>query len=673
MIKSLRTKLALSFGAIFVVLIVATFMNLFYVGQLSKIQAKVINERFETVNAGKDIHNGINYSLAALRGYMILGADPKKAEALKSQRKDAWDNIDNNIKKFEELSVSWTAPKNIETLNQLISALSEFKKAQLKVENIAQDEANIASYQMLLKEAAPRASKILDAITGIINIEEQQKASSDRKAMLVQLANSRGSFAVGLANIRAFLLSGNAQFKQGFLNKWQVNDKAFAIINSNHLKLLTDDQKKLWDKYSEFRAEFSKIPSKMFELRSANDWNKANYILGTQAAPQAAIAKKLLNQMRESQNNLLMFDTKKLTEHSSQLNIVLLLGAASSFLISILIALWFSRDLLGRLKPLLQKTIEVSENNLSTPELVIAGKDEIAILTGAVNKMNHALISTISTTADSMQGVSIEANSIFIANTDMSKDIDKQNNQINMIAAAIEELSSSSKDVSNSSDQAAKSASESLDTAQQGGVLVKNSLSQMDEISQAFDQSAKSIASLSDQSKQVEDILGVIRSIAEQTNLLALNAAIEAARAGEQGRGFAVVADEVRELASRTTTATTDVEQAIELMRNDAQVAEQSMDVGRSKVKQGKDISDKVEHILQQIIASATDVSEKVQAIANTSAEQSLVTEEIAGNTSQASNLSLSVNEGINKVVDMTKAVSDSSSVKASELQKMIS
>ncbi|EPJ46359.1 MAG: hypothetical protein OFPI_34060 [Osedax symbiont Rs2] len=468
------------------------------------------------------------------------------------------------------------------------------------------------------------------------------------------------------------MLSGDTQFKEKFSAKWDVNNEAFKLLSSKYVGLFTVKQKAYWDQYKLIREEFSVLPRIMFELRDSPQWNQANYILGTKAAPNALLAISYLQQMQDSQNSLLEADIRILKDDYTILNTILFWGAIFSFVISILAAFIFSRNLLSRLAPVLQKTLEVAQNNLATPELVVRGKDEIAVVTDAVNKMNHTLINTLTSTAHSMQDVSEEANSIFLANTEMSKNIDQQSNQISMIAAAIEELSASSKDVSNSSEHATQSATQSLETAQQGGALVKNSLDQMDEISKAFDESAKSIASLNEQTKQVENILGVISGIAEQTNLLALNAAIEAARAGEQGRGFAVVADEVRQLASRTTSATADVEQAIDSMRTDAKIAEHSMDVGRDKVHQGKDISDKVEQMLVQIIDSATDVSDKIKAIAHASSEQSVVTQEIAGNTNQASNLSSSVSEGINNVVEMTKAVSDSSLNKATELLKMV-
>jgi CHASE3 domain sensor protein len=150
--KSIRGKLAVAFGTIFLVLIIGSATNFYYLSQVKQVQNRVVDLRMKTVNAGKEIQNGINLSLAALRGYMLLGAAPKKANALKKQRETAWKNIDNSIEVFNQMSLSWTVPENIEVLAKLKQELSAFKLAQQQVEDIAQTTANIPSYDLdLLK------------------------------------------------------------------------------------------------------------------------------------------------------------------------------------------------------------------------------------------------------------------------------------------------------------------------------------------------------------------------------------------------------------------------------------------------------------------------------------------------------------------------------------------
>ena len=669
---SLRTKLAISFGGIFLLLLISTSFNLYSVSKVHDINQRIAQLRFANVNAGKDIANGINQSLAALRGYMLLGNIPQKAQTMKKQRLDAWKTIDKNLAAFDKSAKYWTEPNNVKMLSTLKQDLAAFRQAQQEVEDIAQSPENIPAYQLLLTQAAPRASKIMADITQIIDIESTLSATTERKLLLKLLADSRGSFAIGLANIRAYLLSGAPTFKQSFKEKWAINQLRHDQINAKYINLFTAKQREVWQQYQSVREEFSTLPLKMFSLRDAPDWNQANHILGNKAAPQANLALSTLSQMRRSQDSLLDNDLNLLAQTETEQYASLIGSGILSLIISIIIAIWFSNNLLNRLLPILSKARKIADNNLATPELKVNGHDEISELTQAVNTMSNSLKKTLATTAQSMKTVSVDAQNIFHANTNMSDNITLQVQQMTLVASAIEELSASATEVSNHSVEAAQSAEESLKIAEQGGDLVDNSLSQMNAISEAFNESANSIESLSSQSKQIEGILGVIRGIAEQTNLLALNAAIEAARAGEQGRGFAVVADEVRQLASRTTEATGDVEKAIESMRSDTNIAVASIDSGRDKVTQGIELSSNVSDVLKQIIERAQDVAIKVETIATTSKQQSTVTAEIAGNTDEASSASKSVSNSISEVVAMAQSVSESSTRRAGELESMV-
>ncbi|MGI2179374.1 HAMP domain-containing methyl-accepting chemotaxis protein [Shewanella frigidimarina] len=672
MLTSIKLKLLLAFGTIFLLLLLSSLSNYIKLMDTAEVQTKVIDLRMVTVVAGKDITNGINSSLAALRGYMILGSDPQMAQKMSSEREEAWSNIDSSLAILSNLSVNWTDPTNKAMLSELESVLAEFKVSQEQIQTISNTPENIKSYHLLITDAAPRASKILDAITAIIDEEATLEATDERKLLLKQLADSRGSFAIGLANIRAYLLSGNSDFKDKFASNWQANTQAFDNIDSLAGILFTPSQNANWQIYQTIRLEFAPLPQTMFQLREANDWNQANHLLGSEAAPRASKALEILGTMRTSQDELLAEDIVNLKSNTQNMQVTLIGSAVVSLFISVLIGIWFSKDLLSRLMPILDRAKDISNNKLSGTPLPIQGKDELAELTREVNAMSLALQQVVESTALSMNEAAEGADAIFDSNSAMAEEITMQVDQVNMIAAAIEELSASAADVSMNSTDATHSSDDSLKLAENGGNLMDKSLEQMNEISEAFNESSTSIDSLSQQSHQIEGILSVIRGIAEQTNLLALNAAIEAARAGEQGRGFAVVADEVRQLATRTTEATQEVEQAIDAMRNDTQTVVSSMAIGREKVTQGIKVSHQVADMLKQIIDKAKDVALKVESIATTSEQQSAVTGDIASNISQTSMASQKVKEGIQGVVEMAKKVSENTIKRADELKTMI-
>ena len=410
----------------------------------------------------------------------------------------------------------------------------------------------------------------------------------------------------------------------------------------------------------------------MFTLRSADDWNKANYWLGTKAAPRASKILSLLNEMKISQEKLLAKDINNAEKLVTTLESTLILITLVSLIVGISSAVWFSRDLLTRLNPILVRARSIANSDMSGEALKIRGNDQLSDLTNAINQMSESLSVLVSKTANSMVEASEGTSRILIANQEMSSGVNQQTLQVEQIAAAVEELSNSSLEVATNCVDASDSSAETLKLAKSGGEVVQRALSQMTAIKDAFNNTSQAISLLSTQSKEIAGILSVIKGIADQTNLLALNAAIEAARAGEQGRGFAVVADEVRQLAARTTNATTEVEGAIDSMLRETENAVTMIDEGEYRVSQGVDMTNDAATSLSNIIESVDDVVSKIQAIAATAEEQSMTTAEVAQNTENVSAVSNQVEKGISEVVTLSQEVTQNAENKAKELLAMV-
>jgi len=431
-------------------------------------------------------------------------------------------------------------------------------------------------------------------------------------------------------------------------------------------------QQKSWDEFIFVRNEFKNLPAQMFNLRSGEDWNKANYWLGTKAAPRASKILSLLSEMKVSQDQLLSNDITEAHSLVQKLKSTLIFLTLTSLILGVVCSVMFSRDLLMRLGGILTRAKDIADGDMTGEPLTVKGKDELSDLTSAINQMSLSLADLVQKTAGSMVEASKGTNKILVANQEMASGINEQTAQIEQISAAVEELSNSSFEVANNCVNASDSSTKALELAKSGDSIVQNTLAQMVLIKDAFDDSSVAITSLSQQNKEIEDILSVIKGIADQTNLLALNAAIEAARAGEQGRGFAVVADEVRQLASRTTEATSEVEGAIESMRRETENAVSIMAEGSVKVEHGVEMTKDAASALGNIITSVDNVVEQVQAIAATAEEQSMTTAEVAQNTESISSVSQQVENSISNVVDMSNTVTQDTETKAKELLAMV-
>ncbi len=226
----------------------------------------------------------------------------------------------------------------------------------------------------------------------------------------------------------------------------------------------------------------------------------------------------------------------------------------------------------------------------------------------------------------------------------------EQSAQTNEVAAAVEEMSRTIYETSQSAHLASQYSKQAADNAVAGGKVVNETVDGMYKISEAVGQVAETVKHLGKNSQMIGEIVQVINEIADQTNLLALNAAIEAARAGEQGRGFAVVADEVKKLAERTSKATKEIAGMIKQIQRDTNEAVGSMSLSTERVNLGKELAAKAGVSLKDIIENTTKVSSEIMLVASASEEQSSAAEEISKNVESINSVAAQTAQEVSKI-----------------------
>lgn len=285
-----------------------------------------------------------------------------------------------------------------------------------------------------------------------------------------------------------------------------------------------------------------------------------------------------------------------------------------------------------------------------TRELSIQGNDELTQLGQHFNTFTLKLRSTISNLLSSAATLKLASEALGEQASQALHINEEQAQQTEQIATAINEVTYAVQDVAKHAEQASGEVSQATQQASAGQANIDTSLQQTDLLSATIEQAVSVIQTLADESSQVGRVLDVIRSIAEQTNLLALNAAIEAARAGEQGRGFAVVADEVRLLAQRTQQSTDEVQKMIESLQHNSQAAVQVIGESSTNTQATVEQAHQAHQSLSSISTALHLLNELNASIASATLEQSYVTEEINQNITQVASLSQSSNEAAHQL-----------------------
>jgi methyl-accepting chemotaxis protein len=335
--------------------------------------------------------------------------------------------------------------------------------------------------------------------------------------------------------------------------------------------------------------------------------------------------------------------------------------ALAAILISMLAIYLFARALMKPLNHMIElvRDLASGDGNLCT-RLENKSADETGILAGLINEFIdkiQSLVSSISVEAKSLNDIASTMDAIA---SDNAKGAEQQQITSQQVNQSITEMSLAASESAESATSAEQAASQAMSATNKGAEVMSLTSNSIQTVATNVEEAVTIIRELEHTSETIGSVVGVINGIAEQTNLLALNAAIEAARAGEQGRGFAVVADEVRALASRTQESTLEINSIIEKLQQNANTAVTVMNNGQDAVSTCVLEAEKAQAALQSIQAQISDINAMNLRIATSAEEQSAVSETVKGNVEEITEISHQNNEGANIAITKTREMSAS-------------
>ncbi|MBJ6751510.1 methyl-accepting chemotaxis protein [Geomonas anaerohicana] len=315
-------------------------------------------------------------------------------------------------------------------------------------------------------------------------------------------------------------------------------------------------------------------------------------------------------------------------------------GLLAVLALTLLLTWLIARSITRPLHEMVQAVEALASGDGDLSRNIAGGRsDELGALAGNMNIFIETLHTLVANVLQVSINVVIGSSKVHGMAKQINSNADDLAAQSVAVATASEEMSATSQDIARSCAQAAQGGTTTTGVASDGAQVVNETVAGMHQIADLVRQSATTVAGLGQRSDQIGEIIGTIEEIADQTNLLALNAAIEAARAGEQGRGFAVVADEVRALAERTTKATKEIGAMIGAIQVETKAAVRSMEHGVSVVEQGSHGAQRSGQALQDIIASVEGVTGELAQIATAAEEQSATTHEIAASVQRVTDI----------------------------------
>jgi methyl-accepting chemotaxis protein len=628
---SIRNKIWGGFGLILLVLAVVAMSAALSLSKTEKSVDNVVNQIQPMVLASNDLMSGLNATSGAL-GYYLLSHEP----SYKRDYVEGLDAINQTLAKLSNLAKSSDVSSETRELLNLIEVdVKTFASYKEKMLELSVDEMlNKPGLAYSGREVNPLSQQILQLLTQSTFSEMEEDVSVKRRQVLADFGDMRYAWANVMNGARAFLAFRSKSSIVEYDLYYELSGIILKKLQAHAaVELLNFDQIDAVEQIIELREKFNIHFMKTKELHGSDKWRTDIYLVRTELGLVIAKIKRNLNILVEKQRHLIESESQDLLSFVSGTKIfvytMLVVGMALGFALAWAVNFMITCPLTAAVNAM--KDVSEGEGDL-TLRLEVSGKDEIGQLAGSFNGFIGKMQDVIREVTASTSQLSAAAEEMSMITDETRTGVQRQQSETALVATAINEMSSTVHDVANNAETAASAASQADNQSEQGKQIVSSTVSSITTLASEVETASSVISQLEKDSESIGSVLEVIRGIAEQTNLLALNAAIEAARAGEQGRGFAVVADEVRSLASRTQESTQEIQEMIERLQKGARDAVAAMEAGQEQANKTVEQASQAESALSEISIAVAQINEMNAHIAEASRQQGEVVEEINKN-----------------------------------------
>ncbi|KTC39853.1 methyl-accepting chemotaxis protein [Pseudomonas sp. L5B5] len=545
----------------------------------------------------------LNIGLTKLRvtrlQYMLANGDETAAQGVQN-------TLDDFSAQQKKLLASFQSPENIKLLQGLGATISAYQDSLNKMRNAYRtgDAARLA-----MNQNAERAN---DLINGINTWVKQLPLSDERFEQFQAITQAKEAFQLARYEVRGYVTTNNPNTEQKAVTELNAaiaemgQLKAhFSITQRDALQQLETALNGYRSSLQDFKVAFTSAVQARKEMTDQG----ADIVSRSDALYQIQLDRR---------------DVESAQARSLQLTSTLL-----ALLVGVLAAVIITRQITRPLRETLTAVERIASGDL-TQDMHITRRDELGVLQQGIARMGVTLRELIGGIRDGVTQIASAAEELSAVTEETSAGVNSQKVETDQVATAMHEMTATVQEVARNAEEASQAAAAADGEAREGDKVVAQAIEQIERLASEVVRSTDAMSVLQQESDKIGSVMDVIKAVAEQTNLLALNAAIEAARAGEAGRGFAVVADEVRALAQRTQKSTEEIEELVAGLQNGTQQVATVMHNSRVLTDSSVDLTRKAGASLENITRTVSNIQSMNQQIAAAAEQQSAVAEEIS-------------------------------------------
>ncbi|ROO01742.1 methyl-accepting chemotaxis protein [Pseudomonas moraviensis] len=575
----------------------------------------------------------LNAGLTKLRvvrlQYMLTNGDETAAQ-----------NVQTTLESFaaqqQALISKFKSPENVALLKQQAATIAEYQTSLNKMRN-AYRTGNSARDTMSVN--AQNAYNLIESISQRV---QQMELSDQRFEQFQAVTAAKEAFILARYEVRGYTATSNAETEQKAVSQIDAAISSLKPLNAQFAATQQDALRQLETALTSYR-------SALMAYKNANtDAVQARKEMTDQGTTIVALSEQLYQ---------IQLDRRD--AESAQARTFQLISTLLALLVGVIAAVIITRQITRPLQETLAVVERIASGDL-TQNVTVTRRDELGVLQQGIARMGVTLRDLISGIRDGVTQIASAAEELSAVTEQTSAGVNSQKVETDQVATAMHEMTATVQEVARNAEEASQAAAAADGEAREGDKVVNEAIAQIERLASEVVRSTEAMSVLQQESDKIGSVMDVIKAVAEQTNLLALNAAIEAARAGEAGRGFAVVADEVRGLAQRTQKSTEEIEGLVAGLQNGTQQVSAVMNNSRALTDSSVALTRKAGASLENITRTVSNIQSMNQQIAAAAEQQSAVAEEISRSI---------IN--VRDVSEQTAAASDETAASSVELARL--
>ncbi|AXP06920.1 methyl-accepting chemotaxis protein [Pseudomonas bijieensis] len=545
----------------------------------------------------------LNAGLTKLRvtrlQYMLTNGDETAAQNVQT-------TLDGFVAQQNALLSSFKSPENVKLLKEQSAVIGAYQVSLNKMRS-AYRTGNTARDTMGTN--ADIAYKLIETIDADVR---QMALSDERFAQFQAITQAKQAFMLARYEVRGYTANSNADTERKAVAQLDAAIASLKPLNEHFSSTRQDELRQLENALTQYRSAVQ-----AFKLATA-DVVQARKEMTDQGATIVTLSEQLYQ---------IQLDRRD--AESAQARTLQLVSTLLALLVGIIAAVIITRQITRPLRETLAVVERIASGDLSHT-VIVTRRDELGVLQQGIARMGVTLRDLISGIRDGVTQIASAAEELSAVTEQTSAGVNNQKVETDQVATAMHEMTATVQEVARNAEEASQAAAAADGEARAGDQVVSEAIAQIERLASEVIRSTDAMTVLQQESDKIGSVMDVIKAVAEQTNLLALNAAIEAARAGEAGRGFAVVADEVRGLAQRTQKSTEEIEGLVAGLQNGTQQVAAVMNNSRSLTDSSVALTRKAGASLENITRTVSNIQSMNQQIAAAAEQQSAVAEEIS-------------------------------------------